>query len=77
MWNIVLRPEIKKELKDPELFARGIGNVYVGATVGMAGVLVMLFLYFTDPEHVLLPSLLMVAGLGFACWGEWQKARAK
>ena len=77
MWHIELKPEIKKQLKNPELFATGIGNVYVGATVGMAGVLLMLIFYFTDPEHVLLPSWIMVAGLGFACWGEWQKAKAK
>lgn len=77
MWNIELKPEIKKQLKDPELFAKGIGDVYVGATVGMSGVLLMLYFYFVQPENVLMPSWIMVVGLGWAGWGEWQKMKAK
>ena len=77
MWHVELKPEVKKQLKDPELFATGIGNVYAGATVGMSGVLLMLYFYFVQPENVLLPSWVMVAGLGLAGWGEWQKIKAK
>lgn len=77
MWRVELKPEIRKQLKNPELFAKGIGNVYVGVTVAMSGVLVMLFLYFTKPEEALLPSILMVTGLGVGAWGEWQKHKAK
>ncbi|OGW19526.1 MAG: hypothetical protein A3K09_00020 [Nitrospinae bacterium RIFCSPLOWO2_12_FULL_47_7] len=77
MWQVELRPEVKKQLKNPELFAKGIGNVYAGATVGMGGVLLMLYFYFVQPENVLLPSWIMVAGLGLAGWGEWQKIKSK
>ncbi len=77
MWRVELKPEFKRKIKNPELFAKGIGNVYVGVTVAMGGVLVMLFLYFTKPEEVLLPSLLMLFGLGMGAWGEWQKYKAR
>lgn len=77
MWRIELKPEIKKQLKNPELFAQGISNVYAGASIGMCGVLLMLYFYFIQPEIVLLPSWIMLAGLGMAGWGEWQKMKAK
>ncbi len=77
MFKVELRPEVKKELKDPERFAKGMENVYTGLTITMCGVVVMLILFFQKPEHVLNPTWLLFLGLGFCAWGEWQKFRAK
>lgn len=77
MFNVELRPEIKKELKDPERFAKGMGNVYLGLFTTMSGVVLMLILYFNKPEHVLHPTWILLLGLGFCAWGEWQKFRSK
>jgi len=77
MFQVELRPEIKKELKDPDKFAKGLGLVYTGLILAMSGVAIMLMLYFTKPEDVLHPTWLMLIGLAVAGWGEWLKYRAK
>ncbi|GJL79233.1 MAG: hypothetical protein NPINA01_22220 [Nitrospinaceae bacterium] len=77
MFQVELRPEIKKQLKDPEKFAKGLATVYTGLVLAMSGVGIMLFLFFTKPENVLHPTWLMLLGLGVAAWGEWMKYRAK
>lgn len=77
MWKVDLKPEIKKELKDPERFATGLGNVYTGLTVSMAAVVFMLVLLFKKPEDVLKPSWLILVGFAIIAWGEWQKFRSK
>lgn len=59
MFNVQLRPEVRKELKDPDGFASGLGIVYTGLTITMAGVVMMLILYFNKPEHVLHPTWLL------------------
>jgi hypothetical protein len=77
MWKVELRPEIRRGLKDPDTFARGMEKVYTGLIICMCGVVIMLILYFSKPEHVLRPAWIL--GLGFAtiAWGEWQKYRSK
>ncbi len=77
MWQVELKPEVKKNLKDPDKFAKGMEKVYTGLTLTMCGVLFMLILYFTKPEHVLRPSWLLALGFAVVAWGEWQKFRAK
>ena len=77
MFKVELRPEVKKELKDPDLFSKGLSNVYTGLTVIMCGVLLMLFLYFQKPEHVLHPTWLLFIGFGIVGGGEWQKICGK
>lgn len=77
MFKVELRPEIKKQLKDPEKFAKGLTLVYTGLLLAMSGVAIMLMLYFTKPEDVLNPTWLMFLGLGVAGWGEWLKYRGK
>lgn len=77
MFKVELRPEVKKQLKDPERFAKGMGTVYTGLAICMTGVAMMLVLYFTRPEHVLHPTWLLFIGLGMAFWGEWVKIRSK
>ena len=47
MFNVQLRPEVRKELKDPDGFASGLGIVYAGLTITMAGVLICI-LYTSD-----------------------------
>ena len=77
MFQVELRPEIKKQLKDPEKFAKGMSLVYTGLMIAMGGVAITLFLYFTKPEDVLNPTWLMLVGLGVAAWGEWLKYKGK
>lgn len=77
MFNIQLRPEVRKQLKDPDGFAYGLGIVYTGLTITMAGVVMMLILYFSKPEHVLHPTWILFIGLGMVVWGEVKKARCK
>ena len=77
MFEVELKPEIKKQLKDPERFAKGLATVYTGLVLAMSGVGIMLFLFFTKPEHVLHPTWLMLLGLAVVAWGEWTKYRAK
>ena len=77
MWKVVLKPEIKKELKDPELFARGLSNIYTGLTVSMSAVLFMAILLFKKPDDALKPSWIILVGFAIIIWGEWQKIRAK
>ena len=77
MWKVELRPEIRKGLKDPDKFASGMEKVYTGLIICMSGVVIMLILYFTNPEHVLRPSWIMVLGFAVIAWGEWQKYRSK
>ncbi|MFQ5443066.1 MAG: hypothetical protein ACE5EK_00475 [Nitrospinales bacterium] len=77
MFNVELKPEIRKELKDPDRFAKGMGNIYTGLVIAMSGVAIMLVLFFKKPEDVLKPSWVIFIGLGIVAWGEWQKFRSK
>ena len=77
MWEVELKPEIKKELRDPEKYVKGMNMTYNGMTIAMVGVLMMVILYFTRPEHVLHPFSVQILGLLIAGWGEFLKFRAK
>ncbi|CAI2717728.1 hypothetical protein [Nitrospina watsonii] len=77
MFNFQLRPEVRKELKNPDLFIKGQEKLYWGIILAMSSVIIMLILMFKDPEKVLHPVWLMFLGLGLAGWGEVQKFRAK
>lgn len=77
MFKYKLRPEIRRELKDPDGFEKGLNAVFLGLTVTMAGVALMLVLYITKPEHVLNPSWILALGFIIAGWGEYKKFRSK
>jgi len=77
MFKVTLRPEVRKDLKDPDGFASGLGIVYTGLLVTMSGVALMLILFFNKPENVLHPTWILFAGLGIVAWGEIKKARCK
>jgi hypothetical protein len=77
MWKVELKPEVKRELKNPALFTNGMENVYTGLTIAMAGVIFMCVLVFNNPEDSLKPSWIILLGLGIIAWGEWQKYRSK
>ena len=77
MWEVELRPEIKKELRDPEKYVKGMNMTYNGMTITMVGVLMMMILYFMRPEHVHHPLWIEILGLLVAGWGEFLKFRAK
>jgi hypothetical protein len=77
MFQYKLKPEFRKKLKDPDLFEKGMENVYWGLIVAMAGVGLMMILYFNNPENVLHPTWILLIGLGLAGWGEWQKYKGK
>ena len=77
MWEVELKPEIKKDLRDPKQYAKGMNMTYNGITITMVGVLMMMILYFTRPEHVLQPFWIQILGMLVAGWGEFVKFRAK
>ena len=77
MWEVELKPEIKKELRDPKKYVKGMNMTYNGMTITMVGVLMMMILYFMRPEHVLHPLWIEILGLLVAGWGEFLKFRAK
>ncbi len=77
MWKVELRPEVKRELKNPALFTSGMENVYTGLTIAMAGVIFMCVLVFSKPDDSLKPSWIILLGLAIIAWGEWQKYRSK
>ena len=77
MWEVELKPEIKKDLRDPKKYANGMNMTYNGITITMIGVLMMMILYFIRPEHVLHPFWIQVLGLLVAGYGEITKFRAK
>ena len=77
MWEVELKPEIKKDLKDPKQYVKGMNMTYNGITITMVGVLMMMILYFMRPEHVLHPLWIEILGLLVAGWGEFLKFRAK
>jgi len=77
MWEVELKPEIKKELRDPEKYVKGMNMTYNGMTIALVGVLMMVILYFTRPEHVLHPFWVQILGMLIAAWGEFLKFRAK
>ena len=77
MWEVELKPKIRKELSDPERYVKGMNMTYNGMTITMVGVVMMLILYFTRPEHVLHPFWIQIFGLIVAGWGEYLKFRAK
>ena len=74
---IKLRPEIRTQLKDPDGFEKGLNAVYMGLIVCMAGVGLMLILYFNKPEHVLHPTWILILGFGIIGYGEYKKLRCK
>tara|TARA_B100001079_G_scaffold238363_1_gene221988 strand:- start:106 stop:339 length:234 start_codon:yes stop_codon:yes gene_type:complete len=77
MWEVELKPEIKKDLRDPKQYVKGMNMTYNGITITMVGVLMMMILYFTRPEHVLRPFWIQILGMLIAAWGEFLKFRAK
>ncbi len=77
MFQFKLKPEIRKQMKDPDLFVQGMEKVYWGMIIAMAGVGLMMILYFNDPVNVLKPTWILFIGLGVAGWGEWQKYKGK
>ena len=77
MWEVELKPEIKKDLRDPKQYVKGMNMTYNGITITMVGVLMMMILYFTRPEHVLRPFWIQILGMLLAGWGEFLKFRAK
>ena len=77
MFRFELKPEIRKQMKNPELFEMGMEKVYWGLIITMAGVGLMLILYFNKPENVLHPTWILFIGLGLCGWGEWQKYKGK
>ena len=77
MWEVELKPEIKKDLRDPKQYVKGMNMTYNGITITMVGVLMMMILYLTRPEHVLHPFWIQILGILVAIWGEFLKFRAK
>jgi hypothetical protein len=77
MFRFQLKPEIRKQMKNPEMFEMGMEKVYWGLIITMAGVGLMLILYFNKPENVLHPTWILFIGLGLCFWGEWQKYKGK
>ncbi len=77
MFNFQLRPEIRKQMNNPDLFEKGMNNLYLGLVIAMSGVGGMLFLFFKNPEDVLKPTWILFFGLAIAGWGEWQKSKGK
>mgnify|MGYP000014609090 CR=1 FL=1 len=70
MFKYQLRPEIRKQLKDPDGFEKGLTAVFLGLTVTMAGVAIMLFLYFNKPEDVLHPTWILFLGFAIIGYGD-------
>ncbi len=77
MFQFKLNDEIRKQMKNPDLFIKGMEKTYWGLIIAMAGVGLMLILYFNNPENVLHPTWILLIGLGLAGWGEWQKYKGK
>ena len=77
MWKVELRPEIKRELKDPERFVSGMEYVYTGLTIALVGVIFMGVLVFNKPDDSLKPTWIILLGLTIIAWGEWKKFRSK
>jgi hypothetical protein len=77
MFKYELRPEIRKTLKDPDGFEKGLNAVFLGLFVCMAGVVLMLILFFNKPENVLHPTWIIILGFVIAIWGEYKKFRCK
>ena len=77
MFQYKLKPEFRKQLKNPDLFEKGMEKVYWGLIIAMAGVGLMMILYFNDPVNVLKPTWILLIGLGLAGFGEWQKYKGK
>ena len=77
MWEVELKPEIKKSIRDPNKYVKGMNMTYNGITITMVGVIMMMILYFTRPENVLHPFWIQILGLVVAAWGEFLKLRAK
>ncbi len=77
MFEFKLRPEMRKKLKDPDLFVKGQEKVHWGIIIAMSGVVMSGILIVQDPEKSTHPVWLMVLGLCVAVFGEYQKFRAK
>jgi len=67
----------QKRPRDPKQYVKGMNMTYNGITITMVGVLMMMILYFTRPEHVLHPFWIQILGMLIAGWGEFLKFRAK
>lgn len=77
MFQFKLKPEMRKQLKDPDRFVRGQEMVGWGIIVSMAGVVMSGILIFQDPEKSTHPVWLMILGLLVAGYGEFTKFRSK
>ncbi len=77
MFEFKLRPEIRKQLKNPDLFIKGQEKLHWGLILMLSGVIMMGILVFQDPEKSTHPFWLILVGLALAFWGEIQKFRAK
>ena len=77
MFKYHLKPEVRKQLKDPDGFEKGLNAVFMGLIVVMAGVVLMLILFFNKPEHVLHPTWILFLGFAITGWGEYKKFRCK
>ena len=77
MFKYQLKPEIRRQLKDPDGFEKGLNAVFLGLTVCMAGVALMLILFFNKPEHVLHPTWILFLGFAIVGYGEYKKFRCK
>jgi len=51
--------------------------VFLGLTVTMGGVAIMLFLFFNKPEDVLHPTWILFLGFAIVGYGEYKKYRCK
>ena len=77
MLKIELKSEVRRKLKNPDRFANGISNIYIGLIITMCGVFFMFILFFQKPGDVLKPAWIILLGLCVVAWGEWQKFKSK
>ena len=77
MWNVELKPEVIKELKDPDRFRKGINTAFSGILIVMTGVAFMFILYFMKPDDVLRPVWILLIGFAVVAWGEYLKFTAR
>lgn len=77
MFEFKLRPEMRKQLKDPDRFVKGQEMVHWGIIIAMAGVVMSGILIFQDPEKSTHPVWLMILGLLVSGVGEFHKYRSK
>ena len=66
MFKYELRPEIRRKLKDPDGFEKGLNAVFLGLAVCMSGVALML-----------IPTWILILGFVITIWGEYKKFKCK